>query len=258
MPAVRLTGTTTAPTLSWEELFEKYRSVVPPFPGIDVVPVARVPQPPLLTPEMSKPKALRLTALGYRAAVERVYGDTRILVEATRKDPRAVLESKHAHALVQALPLLIEYRVAPAAWSAFSVHVWKNYVMRGDGKLFDVPSRIRRPRKHTPPPPKWVFSLKRLEERSEWFAWHEATCRGGQLKLSKAHRELAARHRRLRASLTREGVELTEERVRELVAEHLPHATFERLVREATAHAEYEQDRLDAAALAGVWLRWWG
>lgn len=256
---VRLNGSrSTKINLTWEQLFEAYSDILPPYPGIDTVPTARVPDPPLLTAAMSKPRQLRLAALGYRAAVEREYGDTRILVEATYRDPRAVLSSKHADTLVTALPLLLEYRIAPAAWTAFSIHVWKNYVMRGDGKLGDIPSKIRRPRRNTPPPPKWVFSGKRLEERSEWFIWHEATCRGGQLRFSKAHRELGTRHRRLREALRVVSDDLSHDVVRGLVAEHLPPATYKRLLADAKAHAEFEQDRLEAEANAGVWLRWWG
>lgn len=243
---------------SWEELVVQYSDLLPPYPGIDVVPVARVPQPPILTEEMSKPKALRVAALGYRAALERVYGPSRILVEATYKDPRAVLSSKHAHVLVAVLPMLVQYRIAPASWSAFSIHVWRNYVMKGSGALHDIPSRIRRPKKSTPPPPRWVFSPKRLDERTEWFTWHEATCRGGQLRISAEHRELMTRHRRLRAALLAAYDELTRERVQALVAEHLPLATFARLKKKATQRAEYEQDELEQAALGGEWLRWWG
>ena len=131
------------------------------------MPVARVPSPPALNPEMSKPRALRLMALGYRAAIAHDYGEpSRVLGEVEGKDPRAVLRSKHSPALVQALPLMMEYRVAPASWSLFSIMVWKTYVMAGQGATWDaMPSRIRRPRSGTPPPPSWVFSVKRIENR---------------------------------------------------------------------------------------------
>lgn len=254
---LRLGGKAPKEVRSWEALVQKFGSILPPYPGVDVIPVARVPHPPLITEEMSKTKALRVTARGYRAALEREYGPSRILVEATYKDPKAVLESKHAHDLVLALPVLIKYQIAPAAWTAFSIYVWKTYVMKGEGALHQIPSKIRRPRRGTPPAPKWVFSLKRLEERTEWFSWHESFCRGGQLCLAKPHRELMERHRRLRATLFASYDDLTDAAVRELVATYLPHATFERLKREAQAFAEFEQDRLDQAALDGEWLRQW-
>lgn len=242
----------------WEELVAKFGDILPPYPGIDQIPVARVPHPPLITEEMSKTKALRIAALGYRAALEREYGPSRILVEATYKDPKAVLQSKHAHAIVLALPKLIEYKVAPASWSAFSIYVWKNYVMKGDGKLFDIPSKMRRPKRGTPPVPSWVFSLKRLEERTEWFTWHEATCRGGQLRLSKPNRELLHRHRKLRDTLRAVEGELDVDFVQWAVDQHLPKSTYERLRRAATAAAEIEQSDLDERAYSGEWLEWWG
>lgn len=251
----KIGGARHAPERAWVEVEAQYLDLLPAYPGASEVPVARVPSPPALNPEMSKPRALRLMALGYRAAIAHDYGEpSRVLGEVEGKDPRAVLRSKHSPALVQALPLMMEYRVAPASWSLFSIMVWKTYVMAGQGATWDaMPSRIRRPRSGTPPPPSWVFSVKRIENRSEWFGWHEANCRGGRLKISQAHKALIKKYETLRRALLSER-SIDAERVRALVAEHLPAVEYERLRAKAKAEADYEQDRLDAAAEKGAWL----
>lgn len=250
----KLGGKRHEPVRAWVDVEAAYGDLLPRYPGVSAVAVARTPEPPVVTEAMGKPKALRLTALGYRSAVEHIYGDTRVLIEATRKDYRAILESKHGAALVQALPLLTEYKIAPASWTAFSIMVWKTYVMAGDGGTWNaVPSKIRRPKRGTPPPPSWVFSLKRLESRTDWFGWHEAHCRGGRLRLSKAHKTLLSRYESLRRAVLVEP-KLNRDRVQSLVSEHLPQSEYTRLTAQAKAEADFEQDKMIAAVDRGEWL----
>lgn len=240
---------------SWFAIQARFRTIIPPQPSIGEIAVARVPQPLVITDDMPKAKAVRYVARAFRAAIIREYGETRMLVEATYKDPKAVLASKHADTIVRALPKLIEYKLAPVSWTAFSIDVWKKYVLNGSGRWDQVPSKMRRPRKHAQPTPAWVFGKKRLEERTDWFAWFEANMRGGQLVMTKAHATLLKRHAALRKALIAEQT-LDEERVRELVRAHLPKSEYARLKRLAEDDAEFEQDRLDAALRAGEWL--WG
>lgn len=251
----KLGGRRYEPERAWVEVESSFIDLLPAYPGASVIAVARVPEPPVVTEAMGKPKALRLTALGYRAAVENAYGEPpRILIEAMRKDYKAILESKHAPALVQALPLMMDHKIAPASWTAFSIMVWKNYVMAGSGPAWDsVPSRVRRPKRGTPPPPSWVFSLKRLDNRTDWFGWHEAHCRGGKLKISKPHKTLIDRYEALRCALLQEP-KLTRSRVSELVAEHLPASEYQRLAQKAKADADFEQDKMAAAIESGEWI----
>lgn len=251
----KLGGNRHAPVRSWVDVESAYADILPRYPGLSVIAVARVPEPPVITETMGKPKALRLTALGYRSAVEHAYGEsTRVLIEATRKDYKEILSSKHSHSLVQALPLLIEYKLAPVSWTAFSIMVWKTYVMSGNGATWDaVPSRVRRPKRGTPPPPSWVFSLKRLENRTDWFGWHEAHCRGGHLRLSKAHKTLIVRYEGLRRALLA-APKLTRSAVAALVSEHLPESEYKRLAEKAKADADFEQDRMASAIERGEWL----
>lgn len=251
----KLGGDRHQPFRQWVDVLDGFGNLLPTYPSTTVIVVAKVPEPPVLTDEMGKPRALRLAALGYRAAIEHAYGEpSRVLVEAQRKDYKAILASKHAHAIIKALPVLVEYKIAPAAWTLFSIMVWKNYVMAGNGPAWDsMPSKVRRPKQGTPPPPGWVFSLKRLEERTEWFAWHEAHSRGGRLRLSAAHKTLLRKYDALRRALLMEP-ELTAPRVAELVAEHLPASVYTRLAEKAKADAEYTQDELNADIEQGVWI----
>jgi hypothetical protein len=251
----KLGGDRHQPHRQWVDVLDSFGNLLPAYPSTAVIVVAKVPEPPVLTDEMGKPRALRLAALGYRAAIEHAYGEpSRVLVEAQRKDYKAILASKHAHSIIKALPVLVEYRIAPAAWTLFSIMVWKNYVMAGNGPAWDsTPSRVRRPKQGTPPPPSWVFSLKRLEARTEWFAWHEAHSRGGRLRLSAAHKTLLRKYEALRLALLA-APSLNQSTVAALVAEHLPASVYTRLAAKAKTDAEYTQDELDAGIERGVWI----
>ena len=251
----KLGGHLHAPKRPWVEIYATYIDLIPQYPGLSVVPVARVPEPPVITEAIGKPKALKMAALGYRAAIENAYGEpSRVLIEATKSDYKAILGSKHATALIEAIPLMIENKIAPASWSAFSIMVWKNYVMSGSGKKWDtIPSKIRRPKRGMPPPPSWVFSQKRLQNRTDWFGWHEAHCRGGRLKISPAHKALMQKYESMRRALE-DSPKLTKTRVATIIEEILPSSEYSRLINKAKADAEYEQDRMEIAMNNGAWL----
>jgi hypothetical protein len=243
-----------APLRRWIQVEEEYEDLLPAYPGT-LVP-AHIPQPPVVLPTTAKADAVRFVARSYRHALNAVYGDPGgILIEAMRGDKAAVLQSKHAHAIVSALPRLIEYKIPPASWTAFSAMVWQKYVIEGQGRTAwnVIPSKRRRPRVGTPPLPGWVFSSKRLAERTDWFAWHEATCRGGKLMISAAHKKLITRYERLRAALLCAPV-LSHDIVRDLVCAEYPLRDYAAAMKRIQDDYTFEQDQLTADVRAGKWL----
>lgn len=235
---------------------DEYEDLLPPYPGAPVLTPTHIPHPPVILSTTPKVDSIRFIARSYRNALDATFGDSGgILKEAMRGDKMAVLQSKHSHALVAALPMLIAYKIAPASWTAFSAMVWQKYVIEGRGVTAwnVIPSQRRRPRGGTPPLPSWVFSKKRLEERTDWFAWHEATCRGGRLMISKAHKQLFARYERLRAALL-SAPELSHDIVIELVRAELPLRYYATTVKRIQDDYTFEQDQLSADARAGKWL----
>lgn len=195
-----------------------------------------------------------MMALGFRAALVHKHGSAgKMLAEVESRDPNAILQSKYMESMLRALPLLIECKIAPASWSAFSIDVWTRYIVNGTGAWNAVPSKIKRPRKGTPPNPSWVYSIKRLETRTDWFGWHESFFRGGRIEISEAHRALMLRYEDLQDTLL--GLpQLDEGSVKEAVRQMLTPKTYARLAKEVQADYDYKQEELDVRALGGEWL----
>lgn len=244
-------GNSYAPAASWPALQAQFGEFIPRL--AEIVP-ARVPSPPLLTAEMSKRKALRVMALGFRAAMAHSWGSAgRMLSEVESDDRDAILQSKYLQPMLDAIPLMIDFKVAPASWTLFSIMVWRQYVLSGPRAWDAVPSRSRKPNRGVPPTPSFVFSKKRLETRTEWFAFHEAHCRGGKLLISDAHRALVARYDDLKQVLL--GLqEPTEATVREAVQQMLTQRTCDRLAKAVQQGYDFQQDELNARVQGGEWL----
>lgn len=200
---------------------------------------------------MSKRKALRLMALGFRSAMEHACGGAgKMLAEVEDDDRDALLQSKYLQTMLTAIPIMVEYKLAPAAWSLFSIMVWRKYVMTPRGWQV-VPSRTKT--RSIPPNPSFVFSEKRLRERTDWFGFYESHCRGGKLLISDGHRDLVGRYLGLKlALLSLEGPSETE--VREVVNSRLTQATIDRLAKKIQQDYDYKQEELDARVQGGEWL----
>jgi len=137
----------------------------------------------------------------------------------------------------------------------FSIDVWLKYAVggEGDGAWNSIPSKRRTAPKRMPPPPRWIFSPKRLQNRADWFRWHEGFYRGGRLFISKPHRQLLRRYARMREAL--EQLEtVDEDMVRAVVNRWLPRKLYASLVEEARVEAEFKQSQLVKLVRKGTWL----
>lgn len=165
------------------------RGVVPPFPGQEVVAPAAVPDPPRLRPGLTERAAAVVLARAYRGAVESRYGRR----AASRLPPEARMVDGNLPALAAAARLLEAAEVAPAAWAAWSVDVWRDYVAKGT--------------RENPPRLPWVFGAKRLEDPRVlgWFAREGGAAAGGRVIFTPEHRALVLRWQRMRAEVLRTG-----------------------------------------------------
>ena len=199
----------------------------PPYPGATKIPPALVPEPPLLDPTDGERVWAHTLMAAYRGAVEsRTKKRCFVLV---RGD---LMKSKYAALLVAAARKLIEHKIAPAAWCAWSVDVWRNT-------------------QHGSPPLGMVFGLKRIDERRGWFHSELQNYAGGLTIYGKTYRallkawtDMAGELYRLRDS----------SKAPEVVERYFPGRRYEDLVAAAREEAAATTRRLREAAERGVWL----
>lgn len=238
---LRLSGGFRAERGWWGVTADRFRDLLPKYPDRSVVPPAVVPPPPELprgVPELLQGLAL---ARGYHAAMVRWCGTSPFARELR---PRSVVAHRHYPRLLAASRLMLQYRIAPAAWAAFSCDVWARYVQPMVGGA--------------EPNPPWVLSVKRLEERTDWYEWIAAKFRGGRVHQSPTHRALLCAYESMQLALlssSRKAI-LTRAEVQRVVSEHLPPVRYQFLVEMACAEHEVQQIRWNRAARDGAWL--WG
>jgi hypothetical protein len=141
-------------------------------------------------------------------------------------------KSKYYVMLVVGARLLIEQEIAPAAWCAWSMDIWK--LRSGATK---------------PPPIAWVFSEGRVRERCGWFRSEAASYEGGQALYGREHRRLLARWHRMFGELLR-GRDPPEV----IVAQHFPDGSYEHGMKRARKEREETMARLDRMVEHGGWL----
>lgn len=202
---------------------------VPPLP---LAALARVPSPPQLVAEDGDERNAYLLATWYTGAIEAAYG-RRCWIFA--KGP--VATSKHFRMLVVAARAFIAHNIAPAAWVAWSISVW---------------------RQHKPddfPPLAWVFGPKRIEERRGWYRDDSVGFNVAGVVTPPAWAELRARYAEMtRALATEPG--LTPESAREIVDVFLPAALLDDLKERSRAEATALTAKLKERVYVGHWV--WG
>ncbi len=186
-PLSRSKPTTTPPAIqpavSPAFVLDRYHraEVIPPSPNVSYIGNARVPPPPKLNPKDPIDQRVLMLAKAYAGAVESRFH------EKTWPFGRGdLVDYKHWDLMVEAVEALQALEIAPAAWAAWSCDVWKYYGAKTE--------RSSAPRT-TPPPVKWVWSPKRLEERHGWFLTEASAYCGGKLIFSEAHKDALGKHK---------------------------------------------------------------
>ena len=201
---------------------------IPVYPGFAEVGWPVVPPPPLLAPAAGPIERAAALLKAYRGAVKSRYG----VDPWGARGPAAT--HRHYRALVEASEALVERKIAPAAWAAWSCDAWRTF--KG-GKR--------------PPPIPWVFSAKRIDERAGWFASEESGYTGGKVVAGPKYLELLRRYQAARFAVDRAG---PDERPRRVFERFFPGDAYPRLLAEARAEVAWTVDSLRKQADLGVFL----
>jgi hypothetical protein len=203
---------------------------VPPFPSFDVVEPARVPSPPKLDPDAPDATLARELLTWYRAAVERRTGKPCHVLKHCKLG-----KAKAYPAIVATARRLIEHDIAPAAWVAFMLDLYRDHAGRKG-----VP-RVS-----------WAFAPERVDKWRGYFGRNEASyCGGGRIVYGKTHRELMRRYHSMRLALRSAAGD-----PRAVVEEWFPPTvgTYEQFVRLAQAEAARIRVDLERRAARGEFM----
>ena len=189
----------------------------------------RVPEPPKLDPRDDELRHAQLLANWYSGAVESRTGKRCFVFM------KGAARSKFLPVLKSIAQVLLENDIAPAAWIAFSIDVWRRHNPEGM------------------PPIKWVFSASRIEERAEWFASELNDYSGGKIIFTDALRSFITDQQRMRGEINRAFPD-TETELRALVAKYFPAGAYDRRKRELEKEALEYNDDLKARVASGSWV----
>ena len=217
--------------LQWARLVES--GLVPPFPDSGILKPTKTPNPPRLKASGGELEQAVEIAKWYRSTCIALVGRCSYYKNVS---PKSLVGDATYGVLVDAAPLLVEHGVAPAAWTAFSIHVWQKYVRVGRGRTRLPPA----------PPPKWTFSSKRLRERQDWFQWIESVYLGGDVWICEDHRRLIGLYNKLQMEIILMG-KTSKAEVREAMERTLPPSLFKRMI--ASIQAKYDVRRASQDAL---------
>lgn len=215
--------------LPWEAILRVAgRGVVPPFPGQEVVAPVSVPDPPRLRAGLSERAAATVLVRAYRGAIESRYGRGGTY----RLPPELKMVDANLPLLAAAGRLLAAEEIAPAAWAAWSVDIWRDYV-------------ASRSSNENPPRPAYVFGAKRLEDPRVrgWFAREGGAAAGGRVIFTPEHRALVLRWQRMKHEAMRRGA-VTAEELSAVAFRWWPPGAFDAAVRRARDAASREERAL--------------
>lgn len=235
----RLAGQGRAQACAWPELVRRCTPAIPVYPGPAIVPAVTVPGPPMLKHGAALEEHARAVALSYRGGVEKRYR-----APCWAFDFRKPLSaSKFYGELCLGATALCERAIAPAAWVAFSIDVWRRYVAPA------MPPKVQR----TPPAVGWVFSPDRIAERADWFAAERVRYEGGQLYVGDAHRDLLRVWQRMQRDLLCH-MPTDATAAAAVVRRHFPGRAYAKAVERACDEAEYARTLLQQSLTRGDFL----
>lgn len=206
--------------------------LLPPYPGLEVIPPVRRPAPRPLPDRIDPEDAARFLAASYRGAVAEKFPRaelSRFLRGRTR--PK---DHKHFKLLVDAAEHMRAQKIAPGAWALFSC---------------DVKIAATQPRPQIPQVP-WVYSLKRLQTRQEWFEDDRDEYAVERHEFGYYHLQLLADWNRMWSELRRIAPD-TRPQVMEVVDRFFPGHAYEKRLRDALSEVKRRQIDVDRAVAAG-------
>lgn len=199
--------------------------------------LAVTPHAPLLDPRDIDGRKAYLLQRWFEGAIESSTGKRCWSFRSERA--AHVTKSKWYTLLLRAAALFVEYKIAPAAWCAWSRDIWLTY---GKGKT---------------PPIKWVFDPKRIMDRHGWFAAEANNYEGGITLYTDLARSFLARQLRMETALRSVPVNASDDDIAACVAVHFPQATHARLLADIAAEAHKQRQQLAERVYVGDWVWPW-
>lgn len=231
------------------------RPGVPPYPGSDVVRLAKVPAPPLLDAERDAEGRAKQLARIYHQAIDARYLRTSKAAcgtfwgvlnsisrsKSSRPQREKLHRSRYFKMLVAAAEALIEHGIPPAAWISFALDIWQKY----DDASRDITQ---------PPMPMYILSPKQIGRWRGWF-WSEGGAHlGGKLLFTDTYKELLARYTDLQRDLRALPEAVDQVKIYDTVEQHFPGDDYDVLVETSNAEAKHLQERIREMRRRGEWL----
>jgi hypothetical protein len=199
---------------------------IPNLPRFPQLKSATIPHPPRLSPDASTELAAREIARAYAGAYEASTGKP---CWAARRPER----TKNWALLLAAAEFIRDADVPPAAWVAWSFDVWAKKTGR-------------------PPPISWVFSVRRLGDRFDWFSHDHYDEIGGTIVAGPKEKGMFQRYTALLEAIDREGAHAD---AAPLVARYFPEG-WDAAVAAVEREIRQTRERLETQLADGAWL--WG
>lgn len=205
--------------------------VLPPYPGSSLVPLARVPAPPLLSDAQTEIEHVQRLGLLWRNALShRIGRSSYFMVKGRDTAGQRTL-------LMRAAAMMRTSAIPPAAWILWNLDWW-----------------LSEPRRPKVPTPGFVFSPNRLEKHGPWFHDEKLAYMGGAIRPGPQHLRLIADWGAMWGCLLRERPE-TRDTLAAAVERFFPGDDYDVRLRAATVEARAIQRQMDALVQAGgiIW-----
>lgn len=211
--ASRIAGTCRPASMAWPRIVERFRAHIPPEPTPAVIPPPTIPAPALLAETDDDAARSSVLALAYIGVMETRTGYRLRTVRADLLQGSAAGARKRV-ALLDFADALLEARVAPVAWCAFSFDAWRDPL-------------VCFPKASTMPSLAWTYSVSRFAQRRRWFeeklASYMTPVVDLPLELVELYRDWRAMQRELLYQDASDAL-VTVEDVRRVVEGHFPAA----------------------------------
>ncbi len=236
LPGLRLLQPRPAPSKSFIPLKQ-----IPPYPGLDLIKAARVPEPPMVPEKATDEELVACLVKAYRTAVDYVYHDGRVGKCWTYRNGISPKDKLFA-ILAEDARALREEAISPVSWAVWSLQLWLK--AKGPG-----------PRGGKPKAPwiTWVFASTRVIDKAGWFGSEMGTNLGGAVLISPSHEELLKRWATLRreVALCRDDGDAV---IRELVEAAFPKGLYDVLLERARKESAAKQAEIRKQIKDGAFI----
>ena len=211
---------------------------IPPFPGAVRFKPATTPHPPKIPPTASDEEKVMRCIKAYRSVIEHRTGTK--CFDFCNGDIKV---SKYYPLILSGAKVLMHYGHAPAAWAAFAMHFWDDYIKR------KLPDGIKA---GTKPPIAFVFGAKFIHKYEGLFRSRKTAYSGGRVCFPQIYKEVIERHNAIRMLLIQTKAKTYEDYVK--VVETLFPGGWESWYEKVDRAIELDRRRMTSLLVSGLYL----